>query len=250
MKKVFLPFFGAILWGGFTTASAEEGTVEWGYTGKSDPAHWGTLSKDFALCDTGRNQSPINLTQTIEIDADLSEIIFTYPKIPLQVVNNGHTVQVNYTGNGQITLDGRTFNLGQFHFHAPSEHQIEGKSFPLEVHLVHKDTQGEITVIGVLFTEGPANPLIDTVWQHIPTKVGQNAFVNVAIDALNLLPKDKAYYRYSGSITVPPCSEGVNWIVMKEPITASAEQIKKFHDTMHHDTNRPVQPVHVRPVLK
>jgi len=223
--------------------------VHWGYTGHEGPAHWGELSEEYKLCSTGKNQSPINLTGMIE--ADLEDIKFNYKKSPLEVVNNGHTIKVNYAEGSTIEIDGQTFKLLQFHFHTPSENHIEGKSFPMEAHLVHADKDGNLAVIAVMFTEGASNPLINTVWKYMPQKAGETiSKPDVSINVMDMLPKKKDYYRFNGSLTTPPCTEGVRWLVLKTSVEASAEQVKKFHTVMHHDNNRPLQPLYARPVLK
>ena len=244
MKK-FLPVFLGTIVVGNTVVYADE-KVHWDYT---DPTHWAELSDDFEMCGIGKNQSPVNLTHMIE--AEMKEISFAYQEVSLSETNNKHTIVVNYQNSGHIIVDENTFELGQFHFHAPSEHQIESQSFPLEAHLVHKDAKGNLAVVGIMFTEGEANPFLEKVWQYMPTEEGQkDAPKEVTVNAIDLLPENKDYYRYEGSLTTPPCSEGVRWMIMKQPVTASAEQIKQFKAVMHHDDNRPVQPINARVILK
>lgn len=225
------------------------GSAHWGYSGHEGPEHWGNLSRDFEMCSKGRNQSPINITGTTE--SELAPISFSYKKSSLDVVNNGHTIKATYDAGSSITVDGHTYNLLQIHWHTPSENNIEGKSFPMEAHLVHGDKNGNLAVIGVMYTNGKENKEISEIWGNMPAKVhatSKNAKSKVS--AMDMLPENKDYYRFNGSLTTPPCSEGVRWMVMKNPVEASEKQIKKFHSTFHGDTNRPLQPINARLVLK
>lgn len=225
------------------------GKAHWGYTGNTGPAHWGKLSEKFIACSTGRNQSPINLTGMVQ--ADLADIKFNYRRVTLKILNNGHTIEAKYAKGSRISVDRHTYELLQFHFHSPSENHINGRSFPLEAHLVHADKKGNLAVVAVMFVEGKSNPFIDTLWKHMPAKAGtENSVPNIRINVMDLLPANKAYYRYNGSLTTPPCSEGVRWMVMKNPVEISRAQGKKFHSTMRVDNNRPVQPLNARLILK
>jgi len=247
MKKQLFPMLGATLLA--TGIAYASGSVHWGYEGHEGPENWGSLSKDFAICSSGKNQSPINLTKTIE--AKLSPIKIDYKAVPLSIINNGHTIQVNYAAGSSISLDGHTFDLLQFHFHTPSENHIDGKSFPMEGHLVHRDAEGNLGVIAVMFNEGTKNPFIDTIWQHMPKKAGStNTVSDVSINVNDMLPVNRDYYRFNGSLTTPPCSEGVVWMVLKNASQVSKQQVNEFHTLMGHDNNRPIQPCYARPVLK
>lgn len=225
--------------------ASESGHAHWGYEGEHGPDHWGMMSKDYAACSEGKQQSPINITATES--ADLADIVFNYKTSELHVLNNGHTVQVNYDSGSSITIDGVQYNLIQFHFHTPSEHTINGKSFGNELHLVHKNDKGELAVVGVLIEEGKENPAFKAIWSNLPKKANEKKDVKVAIDAAQLLPETKSFYRYMGSLTTPPCSESVNWNVLKTPIQMSKKQIEAIQKIMHKN-NRPVQPMHDRKV--
>ncbi len=166
------------------------------------------------------------------------------------IVNNGHSIQVNYASGSTIAIAGKTFELRQFHFHAPSEHQMHGQSFPMEAHLVHADAAGNLAVIAVLFQAGRHNALIDQLWKHMPAHSGEKHVLPTPIDVLELLPRDKAYFRYNGSLTTPPCTEGVWWFVMKQPVIMAKQQVEVFEHIMHHPNNRPVQSVNARPMLQ
>jgi carbonic anhydrase len=175
---------------------------------------------------------------------------FDYKQGGSEVVNNGHAIQVNYDAGSGIEVDGTRFDLKQFHFHSPSENRINGKSFPLEAHLVHADKDGNLAVVSVMFDEGKENPAVGAAWGQMPKSAGgKNALPN-KVAATGILPADRDYYRYNGSLTTPPCSEGVRWIVMKKPLTVSKQQIETFQKTLGFANNRPLQAVNARPILK
>jgi carbonic anhydrase len=222
-------------------------TVHWTYSGEDGPANWARLSPEFADCD-GENQSPINLTGFVE--ADLRPIDFAYQPGGSRVLNNGHTVQVDYAEGSSIVVDDIRFDLKQFHFHAPSENLIEGKSFPMEAHFVHADTDGNLAVVSVMFIEGKANDTLAQTWAHMPVHAGDKHALPTPVAADGLLPSNRDYYRFNGSLTTPPCSEGVRWLVMKEQVSVSKQQIQEFSKVMHHPNNRPVQPKNARSVLQ
>jgi carbonic anhydrase len=219
----------------------------WEYTGDDGPAHWSTLAPEFAAC-AGRNQSPIDLDNFIE--AELPPIAFDYKAGGHDVVNNGHTIQVNYDAGSSISIDDDTFALKQFHFHAPSENHIDGKSFPIEAHFVHADAKGDLAVVAVMFEQGDNNPALDTLWARLPGKEGDPQALSPEIAAAELLPGNRDYYRYEGSLTTPPCSEGVRWLVLKHPVPVSAQQIDRLTKALGHPNNRPVQPVGARVILQ
>jgi carbonic anhydrase len=244
MKKYLLI---PVLLFAFFSVNAADNKASWSYSGKTGPENWAKLSPEFSDC-AGRNQSPIDLKDFVE--AQLPPIKINYQP-GQQVINNGHTIKVNYAGGGgSIEIDGITFRLLQFHFHAPSENHINGKSFPLEAHLVHASDSGELAVIAVMFDKGDENLELGKIWSVMPKDIGGKAPLARAAKAYNLLPEERAYYRFSGSLTTPPCTEGVRWLVMKMPLTASAKQIEEFEKVMHHPNNRPIQPLNARTVLK
>nr|WP_298375819.1 carbonic anhydrase family protein [uncultured Halomonas sp.] len=221
--------------------------VEWGYSGEKGPENWAQLSSDHSICE-GKNQSPINLTGFIE--AELEPIAFDYQEGGQEILNNGHTVQVNYASGSSIKVDGTSFELKQLHFHAPSENHIEGKSYPLEAHLVHASDEGDLAVVAVMFEEGGANEGLEQAWSSMPEQAGEEKTLQSSLSADDILPSDRDYYRFNGSLTTPPCTQGVRWLVMKQPVTASKEQIEHFADVLHEPNNRPLQPVNARPVLQ
>ena len=235
---------------GHETASAGHGAQSqgeaphWAYAGDLAPSHWGDLADQFAVCVSGASQSPINISNTI--DPNPANIDFNYHGVPLSILNNGHTLQVNYAPGSSITIDLQQYELLQFHFHTPSEHQLAAHNFPMEGHLVHKNSHDQLAVVGVFIEEGHENPFFQTLVEHLPSHADQeNTVAGIMVNAQGLLPPDPAVYNYSGSLTNPPCSEGVNWNVMSTPIQASADQIAAFAGIMG-PNNRPVQPMHSR----
>ncbi len=226
----------------------QEKTPHWGYGGAENPTEWGKLSPEFAACENGKNQSPIDI-HSVEISpvhqAASARIKFYYQPTPLEVVNNGHTVQVNYAEGSSVTIDGQEYKLKQFHFHTPSEHTVKGKSYAMEAHLVHQNQKGEYAVIALFIEPGEENKLMETVWENIPETGKVKAVNNVKINVANFLPKSESNYHYVGSLTTPPCHEGVNWYIFREPIQASREQINQFNE-IYSVNSRPVQPINNR----
>ncbi|MCI0587506.1 MAG: carbonic anhydrase family protein [Planctomycetes bacterium] len=229
-------------------ASATVAKAEWSYGGETGPEHWGDLSPSYVLAKTGRQQSPVDIVASRAIRKDLAALNARYDATSLEILNNGHTVEVDYHGRGVIAVDGREYELAQFHFHSPSEHTIDGEHAPMELHLVHTDAGGHLAVIGVLIREGRPHPELALLWRHLPAApFRKEAVEGVQVDASNLLPGSLASYRYSGSLTTPPCSEGVSWFVLQAPIEASAGQIAAFREVIH-GNNRPIQPLNGRTI--
>ncbi|KOR31043.1 hypothetical protein TI04_02895 [Achromatium sp. WMS2] len=230
---------------------AGHGDAHWGYSGDTGPDHWGELDEKNIACSIGKNQSPTDLSGMV--DAKLPPMRLHYKSGGgTKILNNGHTIQVVYEPGSTLTIDGVDFELKQFHFHAPSENTIEGKSFPMEAHFVHADKDGNLAVIALMYREGRhANAELQKAWAHMPENAdGEKADLPAAVSARNLLPKNLDYYRFSGSLTTPPCSEGVRWLVLKHPSIASKSQIEAFERVMGHPNNRPVQPRNARLILK
>lgn len=246
MKKRFALILAGCLLGSPMAYSA--GGAHWTYSGHEGPEQWGTLAPEFAACAAGKNQSPINLTGFIE--ANLPAIKFDYSTAATDILNNGHTIQADFKPGSTISVDGKTFELKQVHFHSPSENQINGKSYPMEGHLVHADKDGNLAVVAVMYEEGKDNKGIAGLWKQMPDAAGSKLVLAATVNGADLLPENRDYYRFNGSLTTPPCSEGVRWLVMKNPVSASREQIEHFAHVMHHPNNRPIQPVNARPVLQ
>ncbi|HKP59386.1 MAG TPA: carbonic anhydrase family protein [Polyangiales bacterium] len=217
------------------------------YEGEQGPAHWGDEAPGWGLCSTGKQQSPIDIPLNAKavVPADVQ---IHYVPAPLSIVNNGHTVEVEYPSGSEIDLAGTKYALVQFHFHARSEHAIGGKTYPLELHLVHKSADGALAVVGVLIEEGAANATLEPVFNSMPASAGPEQHVaGATIDAAKLLPPTLSMYRYEGSLTTPPCSEHVKWHVLATPIQASAAQIAHFTHIYQTDA-RPTQPLGERAV--
>lgn len=223
----------------------------WGYTGEADPEHWGDLAESFESCALGKAQSPINIEDGTTVEAALPALEFNYKPFPLELVNNGHSVQVTGASGNGFSVEGHKFELAQFHFHAPSEYHLNSKTYPLELHLVHKRDDGALAVIGIMIEPGEANPALERVFAHLPKTAGApESFSDVAVDVNGLLPANHLYYRLMGSLTTPPCSEGVNWYVMETPITASQAQIDAFANLFPEGDARPLQEVNSRLIVK
>lgn len=222
----------------------------WSYEGEGAPEHWSQMSDEYKTCQQGMNQSPINIDSVLE--AHLKPLEIHYNQGPGLVLNNGHTVQATLSpdASDRIVVDNQSFDLQQFHFHAPSENTVHGKHYAMEMHLVHKNEKNEIVVVAVMFNIGATNPELDKLWRVMPETADHEAKLTSSIDINHLIPADRTYWRFSGSLTTPPCSEGVTWLVMKHPLTLSSEQLGKFTRTMHHDNNRPTQPIHGRVVVE
>lgn len=221
--------------------------VHWSYGGAEGPEHWGDLSPDFAACKSGRMQSPIDIApQDTGLAVGAPGHEFAYQEVPLSILHNGHTVQLNYAPGSSMSIQGQSYDLLQFHFHAPSEHTVGGKAFPMEAHFVHQDSHGGLAVLGVMIEEGAANAALAGAWAHLPAhETAEQTVADVRIDASAVLPPDGRYHHYKGSLTTPPCSEGVRWFVLTEPISMSAAQIKKFEAAASPNA-RPVQPLNAR----
>lgn len=243
--KLRIPLLGAALLAA-SCSSFAAGPAHWGYEGHEGADHWGKLDPSFKTCKTGKEQSPINITSTKK-SADLKPIGFAYSPSAAEVVNNGHTIQVNLANGGSIKLGQDEFQLLQFHFHTPSEEQIDGKSFPLVAHLVHKSTDGKLAVVAILFTLGKENAALKNVFGTMPAQGGTSKPLAGNFNAADLLPQDQAYYAFKGSLTTPPCSEGVRWQVLKQTQEISVEQFAAFKG-LYPLNARPVQPLHGRKV--
>ncbi|MES9978664.1 MAG: carbonic anhydrase family protein [Candidatus Thiodiazotropha sp. 6PLUC5] len=241
----------------------------WGYVGAGNPADWASLSRHYLLCSSGKRQSPVNIWS--EIPADLYTLNFQYQSIPLAVLNNGHTLQANYSTSGKretVTIGGKShpvksnpvynstlmvgdhpYKLLQFHFHTPSEHAREGQRYPMEVHLVHKSADGNLAVVGIFFKRGNENPTLRKILDNTSTEINKvNLVQATTINAADLLPSNRQLFHYSGSLTTPPCSENVNWFVMKTPIEVSDAQVNQFKNLIGENA-RPLQSMHWRSML-
>lgn len=263
----------AIVFPGTTVASKSGGNshaVHWGYEGDAGPAYWGKLSSDTALCGSGKRQSPIDIRNNTA--ADLYSMTFNYNTMPMQVVNNGHTIQVNYNTTasaGSVFIGGKSYpvkgtpeylsklmvgdvpyKLLQFHFHTPSEHARKGERYAMEAHFVHIDASGNLAVVGVFMKRGSHNPLFQKVLDNVSARVNHESIAEgTKINASDLLPGDKTLYHYTGSLTTPPCSENVNWFVMDTPVEVSDEQVRRFAQIIGKNA-RPLQSMNWRNIYQ
>lgn len=229
-----------------TFAAGDE--VHWDYTGKEGPEHWGELADRFEMCVKGKNQSPIDLLA--DVPADLPELVFEYNNLGnLIEVNTGHSIQETVQAGNFLVIMGVKYELKQFHFHSPSEHTFNGKTFPMEIHLVHQSDAGEYVVAGLVFETGKRNKIIDELPSFRKSRGEDPLSDHDPIDINDLIIDPTDYFFYNGSLTTPPCTEGVYWIVFKQPIIASAEQIQHYHDLVGFDNNRPIQPHNSRIIL-
>jgi carbonic anhydrase len=218
---------------------------EWSYEGETGPEHWGDLSEVCAPCAEGLEQSPIDLTGSEEVD--LENPLFAYSPSKISVVNNGHTIQVNIDPGSAIELDGDRYELLQFHLHTPSEHTIDGKPYQGEMHFVHRNAAGELAVVALMITRGTKNDALAGIFALIPSDEGMELDIEGEAMIEGLLPEDRRAFRYDGSLTTPPCTEGVKWVVLKQPMGVAIAQWKPFEELLS-GNNRPIQPLNERAV--
>ncbi len=210
----------------------------WAYLGATGPAAWGGLKPEFSTCAVGQRQSPIDIRGGIVVD--LEPVRFDYRASAFNVIDNGQTVQVNLGPGNSIQVGARRYELVQFHFHRPSEERIDGRQYDMDVHLVHRDPEGRLAVVAVLLERGAAQSVVQAVWNNLPLEKGEEQPASVVLDLNHLLPPDRGYYTYMGSLTTPPCSEGVLWLVMRQPVPVSQGQIDIFA-RLYPFNARPVQ---------
>ncbi len=229
-----------------TVAWAEDkpgAAPHWAYTGPAGAAQWGELQKDFATCKLGTKQSPIDIKGAKK--GDLPAIAFNYGQSTAEVVNNGHTIQVNVAAGGDVKVASGGYKLLQFHFHTPSEEMVNGKSYAMVAHLVHKSDAGKLAVVAVLFKEGKKNAVLEKVFAAMPAKEDSKADLPGGVNVADLLPAKRGYWAFEGSLTTPPCSEEVQWHVLKDPVEMSKEQLAAFKK-LYPMNARPVQPLNGR----
>lgn len=223
--------------------------THWSYEGAEGPAHWGDLDPAYAPCRDGKEQSPIDIRNAVK--ADLPELKFDFKNGPITIVNNGYTaVRLNYAkGNGNfVDVGTRRYELTQFHFHHPSEEQIQGNTYDMVIHFMLASSDGKTAGVAVMVKAGRANATVEQLWKYMPPTAGpEHEIPGATVNPAGLLPRDTAYYEYMGSVTAPPCTEGVEWFVLKTPVEISREQIEEFAKLYPHDV-RPVQPQNGRVV--
>jgi carbonic anhydrase len=225
---------------------AEESS-HWSYSGETGPEHWSELSPDYAACEIGVNQSPVDITDTIA--AELDPLKFDYETGSIDIVNNGHTLQINARPGGWMRVRGQMFQLLQIHFHSPSEHRINGEAFPLEAHLVHQDEQGNLAVVAFLFRTGEWNANLEKIGKAGPTIIGESASFDINFSDLPMYQNHESYFSYSGSLTTPPCTEGVRWFILQAVEPISPIQVANFVDLIGEDARGP-QPLNARVILE
>ena len=228
---------------------AEESDAHWSYQGMDGPEYWAELSAKYALCRDGKNQSPVDLVADYHVG--LPELVFQYHGTPIHETNNGHTIMLKVSEGNYLDVPEKKwrFQLLQGHFHSPSEHTINGESFAMEIHLVHANEDGQIAVVGVMVEEGEENAMLNRIWSFMPDNVGDSTESPLTVFEAGVLPPTRNYFTYDGSLTTPPCTEGIQWFVLRDPLTASAEQIERFKGRVGPSTNRPTQPHNARMIL-
>ena len=220
--------------------------AHWTYDGDLGQKNWASLDERFAICEEGLNQSPINITSAI--NAELAPLIFEGNAKATTFTNNGHTVQVNFQSGNYVTIDDKKYGLKQIHFHTPSENQINGKSFPMEAHLVHSDANDNLAVVSVLFEESSDNFVLNKLLRNLPEEADSLQEIKSEVLGYELLPEFNEYYRFNGSLTTPPCTEGVKWVVLKTPVEISKSQLADFMEVMPKN-NRDIQELNARIIL-
>lgn len=249
MKKfaAFVLVAALVMVAAFSNVALGQGGTEWSYEGETGPDNWGTLDESFATCGEGTSQSPIDLVDATVVD--LVGIEFEYEEAPLLIFNNGHTIEVEYHEGSYIVYNEKEYELLQFHFHQSSEHTVNGEQYPMELHLVHRDPDsGQLAVVGVLIEEGDAsNEMFALIFDNLPAEEGEpNEETELVINAFDLLPENTdSFFTYEGSLTTPPCSQVVRWLVLTTPVTLSADQIAAF-GSIYNNNFRPVQPLNAR----
>lgn len=232
---------------GEPAADAAGQAVRWSYEGDTGPAHWGDLAPEFAKCKTGWYQSPIDVTDVYP--AGLPPIRFNYDPVSLSLENTGQTIKVNYSGDSHILIGEERFRLVELHFHSPSENTVYENSFDMAAHLVHSNDAGELAVVVVMFSDGGGdeNAALKKIWNNLPAQAGERVEKNDKVNATDLLPEDHTYYHFMGSLTTPPCTEGVRWYVLEEAVSIGEAQLAAYRK-LYHGNVRPAQRLNARSV--
>ena len=218
----------------------------WNYNGKDGPDNWGKLSDDFLMCQAGSNQSPINIDESLHANLKPLKLLQKFPAKEVAIIN--HSIQLDFRDGNIVAIDNTTFKLKQANIHTPGEHSIKSQSFPLEVQFLHTDIKGNTAIVAVLFREGKPNAALDKLIAQLPTESGKAITLKSRILASEMMPSNRDYYRFNGSLTSPPCTEGIRWVLVKTPMTASKEQIDALSTLTDHN-NRPLQPTNGRVIV-
>lgn len=222
--------------------SAGHNAAHWSYEGETGPQAWAQLQPTFNLCAIGKRQSPIHIEESAALVGPAEPLQIHYQPSKGTVVNNGHTIQVDLETENTLTVRGSVYKLVQFHFHHPAEEKLNYKGFAMVAHLVHKNAEGQLAVLALLFDPGEPSSTIEKVWTYMPLDVNDRVRLpDDLIDLNDALPKDRRYYQFIGSLTTPPCTEGVLWLVLKTPVTLSRDQLKLFARLFPNNA-RPIQP--------
>ncbi|MFL6757182.1 MAG: carbonic anhydrase [Sphingomicrobium sp.] len=248
MTNLRLLIIGSIVAATAVPTLAGHQSHHWSYSGDEGPSHWAKLDAGNAAC-AAKSQSPIEIRTHDARATELPALHFNYRPVPLRIVDNGHTIQVNYDPGSSLLVGGKRYELVQFHFHRPSEEMVDGKRSAMVAHLVHRDAQGHLAVVAVPLRPSVENKLMETLWRNLPkVKEKELARTDVRINAASLLPAKLSYYAYSGSLTTPPCSEGVRWLVLKTPSSVSDREVGIFA-ARYPNNARPIQPRNGRQIL-
>ncbi|MFM2476047.1 carbonic anhydrase [Celerinatantimonas sp. MCCC 1A17872] len=245
MKKLIqlslLSLFGCISYSSYAN--------DWSYSGDTSPEHWGQIKSAYSLCQTGKNQSPIDVNETIK--GQLPELALHYKNAHAELINNNHGISVKLTKAGYLTLAHQRYYLNKLSFHSPSENTIDGQHYPMEVQFIHTSKTGQIAVISILFRQGKANRILSRLWRDLPMHEDEHVRPKHTFNPILLVPLNEAYLRFNGSMTTPPCQEGVTWMLMQAPNTISLDQIDKLNKSQKGQSNaRPTQPLNARVVIQ
>lgn len=243
MSRFLLMILLLIVGLGEGSAADKQVSPHWGYEGEEGADHWGMRSPAYMACEAGSHQSPINISMPSHAQQQ-ERLVFQYRSALVRALDNGHTIQVNVSPGNELHLNGRTYFLRQFHFHDPSEHHVDGLAYQMEIHLVHQDQNGHVVVIGVFAEAGSPNQALAKLWAMLPMKAGEVGSDH-QFNPQDLIPSNRHHFSYHGSLTTPPCTEGVQWIVLRDPISMSPQQIGQFTSIIGQNA-RPVQPSHGR----
>jgi carbonic anhydrase len=234
------PLAAWILAGALALAGTDASAQEFAYSGELGPAHWGELDPAWSACGAGEEQSPVDLGRRFDRRRRLRGLVLEYRPTAGEIVDNGHTIEVETGGGNALETDGVRYELVQFHFHTPSEHRVAGRGFDVELHLVHRSAQGSLAVLGVFLRRGAESGALAPIFESLPDDVDVHHPLGEEFDPGSFLPRSRSHYRYAGSLTTPPCSEGVRWIVLAEPVTISDEHMARLAERVVFNA-RPVQ---------
>jgi carbonic anhydrase len=242
------PMLAAALLLGFAAGGEGADRAAWSYAGANGPAKWAKLDKEYATCGSGELQAPIDIPDAKVRKGDIPPILFNYKPSPLAIVDDGHTIRVNIAPGSRISVEGGVYELTAIEFHKPAEVKVDGKAAEMSAHLLHKNKDGRIAIVAVPLEQGKENQVLKTLWSNLPVAKGKEVVVDsVKVNPVGLLPSRKDYYMFAGSLTTPPCSENVKWMVLMQPVQVSGEQIRQFAK-LYPMNARPVQALNDRDI--